>query len=646
MLSSGSGTGNTIIKSKMISRRMFLLTTAKAIVLVGVLGRLISLQINESTKYKTLSDKNRFREWKLAPERGVIKDYFDVEIASNRQVYQLHLIPENIRNINTLFFRLKSILDFDNKRLSSLKKKISKQKPWEPVIVSDNLTWSEFSKVNLFLHELQGVEPIVSIARVYNDNSSSHILGYVSQASAKDLKNRKYLEEMSVPGIAVGKTGLEKKLDQEIIGKVGFQRYEVNAFGKRIQQVKVDLGKSGKSFKTTLDLDIQKFTAELIKGKAASVCVMDIYSGDIVALVSSPFFDPNAFVHGVDKAYWESLISNKKKPLINKALSGLYPPGSTIKTIVALSALENKIVRPQQTVTCTGKIEMFGEKFHCWKKKGHGIMNMRSAIKRSCDVYFYEVARKLGVDRLSETAKRFGLGKKVLHNFVEERSGVVPSTSWKKKYIGQNWYLGETLHSGIGQGYFQSTPIQLCLMTAQIANGGFEIKPRILFDKKKDSLKNYLKFKNENPNLSIPTDLLVSNFDLKPLFKNQEHINFVKDAMYSSSNEPGGTSYRSRLEDKKFTFAGKTGSSQIKRFTEAQREAEVKQEDLEYKNRDHALFVAFAPVTNPQYAISVVVEHGGSGSKAAAPIAKQVIKKTIERHELRQKTINLGGEEI
>ncbi len=644
MLSSGSG--NTIIKSKMINRRMFLLTTAKAIVLVGVLGRLISLQINESTKYKTLSDKNRFREWKLAPERGVIKDYFDVEIASNRQVYQLHLIPENIRNINTLYFRLKSILNFDDKKISSLKKKISKQKPWEPVIVSDNLTWSEFSKVNVFLHELQGVEPIVSVARVYNDNSSSHILGYVSQASAKDLKNRKYLQDMSVPGIAVGKTGLEKKLDQEIIGKVGFQRYEVNAYGKRIQQVKVDLGKAGKSFKTTLDLEIQKFTADLIKDQAASVCVMDIFSGDIVSLVSAPFFDPNAFVHGVEKSYWESLISSKKKPLINKALSGLYPPGSTIKTIVALSALENKIVRPLQTVKCTGKIELFGEKFHCWKKKGHGTMNMRSAIKRSCDVYFYEVARKLGVDRLSETAKRFGLGQKVLSDFVEERSGVVPNTLWKKKFIGQNWYLGETLHSGIGQGYFQSTPIQLCLMAAQIANGGFEIKPRILFDKRRDNLKDYLKFKNENPNQPIPTDLLVSNFGLKPLFKNQEHINFIKDAMYSSSNEPGGTSYRSRLEDKRFTFAGKTGSSQVKKFTEAQREAEVKQEDLEYKNRDHALFIAFAPVSNPQYAISVVVEHGGSGSKAAAPIAKKVIKKTIERHELRQITNNLTGAAI
>ena len=224
--------------------------------------------------------------------------------------------------------------------------------------------------------------------------------------------------------------------------------------------------------------------------------------------------------------------------------------------------------------------------------------------------------------------------------------GVVPSTSWKKKNIGQNWYLGETLHSGIGQGYFQSTPIQLCLMTAQIANGGFEIKPRILFDKKNNNLKEYLKFKNENPKEALPVDLLVSNFELKPLFTNQENIKIIKDAMYSSSNEPGGTSYRSRLENKKFTFAGKTGSSQIKKFTEEQREAEVKQEDLDYKSRDHALFIAFAPVSDPKYAISVVVEHGGSGSKSAAPIAKKVIKKVIERHELRQSINHSSGETV
>ena len=644
MLSAGSG--NTVIKSKLISRRMFLLTIGKAIVVVGVLGRLISLQINESKKYKTLSDKNRFREWKLAPERGLIKDYFNKELASNRQVYQIHLIPENSLSIEQVFFRLKSILNLSDKKIFLLKKKIAKQKPWEPIIISDNLNWSEFSRINLFLHELQGVEPVVSVARVYQDNSSTHILGYVSQVSAKDLKNKKYLKEMSVPGMAVGKIGLEKRLDEKIIGEVGFQRYEVNAYGKRIKQIKVDPGKSGKSFKTTLDLEIQKYTAGILKDKAASVCVMDIYNGDVVSLVSSPTFDPNTFVHGVGKNYWENLINDEKKPLINKAISGLYPPGSTIKTIVALSALENNIVRPLKTVTCTGKIELFGEKFHCWKKKGHGIVNMRSAIKRSCDVYFYEIAKKLGVDRLSKTAKEFGLGKNVLKDFSEEKSGVVPSTDWKKKFIGQNWYLGETLHSGIGQGYFQSTPIQLCLMTAQIANGGFEIKPRIIFNKEKNNLKEYLKFKNENPNQPLPTDLLVSNFDLKPLFKNQENIKLIKDAMYSSSNEPGGTSYRSRLDDRRFTFAGKTGSSQIKKFTEAQREAEVKQENLDYKDRDHALFIAYAPVEDPKYAISVVVEHGGSGSKAAAPIAKKVIKKVLERHSLRQSILNQPGESI
>ncbi len=641
-----SNSGNTVIKSKLISRRMFVLTSAKVIVLVGVLGRLISLQINESKKYKTLSDKNRFREWKLAPERGLISDYFNNELASNRQVYQIHLIPENTQSIEEVFFRLKSILNMTDNRIFSLKKKIAKQKPWDPVIISDNLTWSEFSRVNLFLHELQGIEPIVSVARMYKDISSAHVMGYVSQVSAKDLEEKKYLRDMSVAGLTAGKTGLEKRLDEEIIGKVGFQRYEVNAFGKRIKQIQVDQGQSGKNFKTTLDLEVQKFTAEIIKDKAASVCVMDIYNGDIVSLVSSPTFDPNAFVHGIDKKYWNELISNQKKPLTNKAISGLYPPGSTIKTIVALSALENKIIRPLNTVKCTGKIELFGEKFHCWKKKGHGTMNMRSAIKRSCDVYFYELARKLGVDRLSETAKKFGLGKKVLNNFFEERAGVVPSTSWKKKYIGQSWYLGETLHSGIGQGYFQSTPIQLCLMTAQIANGGFEIKPRILFDKKNDNLKEYLKFKNENPKEALPVDLLVSNFELKPLFTNQENIKIIKDAMYSSSNEPGGTSYRSRLENKKFTFAGKTGSSQIKKFTEEQREAEVKQEDLDYKSRDHALFIAFAPVSDPKYAISVVVEHGGSGSKSAAPIAKKVIKKVLERHELRQSINHSSGETV
>ena len=639
------GSGNTVIKSKLISRRMFVLTAAKTIVFCGIFGRLVSLQINEATKYKTLSDKNRFREWKLAPQRGVIRDYFDKEIASNEKVYQLHITPENSPNLETLFFRLKTILNLSDKRIFYLKRKIAKQKPWEPIIVSDNLTWSEFSRINLFLHELPGVEPIVSVARQYPDTSTAHLVGYVSQVSQKDLQKKQYLKDMSV-GIAVGKTGLENKLDEDIIGKVGFQRYEVNAFGKRIKQIQVDPGESGKNYKTTVDLEVQKFTSEIIKDKAASVCVMDIYNGDIVTMASAPSYDPNSFVHGIDKKNWNELISNEKKPLNNKAIAGLYPPGSTIKIIVALSALENGIWNPKKYLNCSGVTELYGEKFHCWKKKGHGPMNMRSAIQRSCDVYFYEVARLLGVDRLSETAKKFGLGKKVLDGFIEERAGVVPSTAWKRKYIGKNWYLGETLHSGIGQGYFQSTPLQLCLMTAQIANGGFEIKPRVLVNDNKNNLREYIKYKNENPNEPLPIDMLVSNFDLNPLFRNQENINFVKDAMFAATNEAGGTSFRSRYNDQKFMFAGKTGSSQIKRFTELQRELEIKQKDIEYKDRDHALFVAFAPYSDPKYAISVVVEHGGTGSGSAAPIAKKVIKKVLERDSLRENVKSLMGEEI
>ena len=639
------GSGNTVIKSKLISRRMFVLTAAKTIVFCGIFGRLVSLQINEATKYKTLSDKNRFREWKLAPQRGVIRDYFNKEIASNEKVYQLHITPENSPNLETLFFRLKTILNLSDKRIFYLKRKIAKQKPWEPIIVSDNLTWSEFSRINLFLHELPGVEPIVSVARQYPDQSTAHLVGYVSQVSQKDLQKKQYLKDMSV-GIAVGKTGLENKLDKDIIGKVGFQRYEVNAFGKRIKQIQVDPGESGKNFRTTIDLEVQKFTSEVLEDKAASVCVMDIYNGDIITMASSPSYDPNAFVHGIDKKYWNDLISNDKKPLNNKAIAGLYPPGSTIKIIVALSALENDIWNPKKYVNCSGLTELYGEKFHCWKKKGHGPMNMRSAIQRSCDVYFYEVARLLGVDRLSETAKKFGLGKKVLDGFIEERAGVVPSTAWKRKFIGKNWYLGETLHSGIGQGYFQSTPLQLCLMTAQVANGGFEIKPRVIANDKKNNLREYIKYKNENPNEPLPIDMLVSNFDLNPLFRNQENINFVKDAMFAATNEAGGTSFRSRFNEQKFMFAGKTGSSQVKRFTELQRELEIKQKDIVYKDRDHALFVAFAPYSDPKYAISVVVEHGGTGSSAAAPIAKKVIKKVLERDQMRSNIQSLIGEEI
>tara|TARA_B100000700_G_C15035678_1_gene852680 strand:+ start:1059 stop:2987 length:1929 start_codon:yes stop_codon:yes gene_type:complete len=626
-------------KIKLIGRRMFVVSAAKAVVIFGIVGRLIYLQINESKKYKTLSDKNRFREWKFSPPRGLINDYYGKEIASNKQVFQLHIVPENSENLEILIFRLKNILSLSDKDIFKIKKKIASQKPWDPVIISDNLTWSEFSRINLFLHELQGAEPVVSVARLYVEPSSAHIVGYVSKASKKDLQTKEYLKNKIATGTRVGKTGIENKLDSEIIGDVGYKRYEVNAYGKRIKEISIDPGKSGKNFRTTLDLEVQKLASKLLEGKSGAVCVMDIYRGDIISMVSAPSFDPNEFVHGINRKNWDKLIKHRDKPLINKAIAGLYPPGSTIKTLAALSALENDIVNPKTAIRCTGSMELYGEKFHCWKKKGHGYMDMRDGIKQSCDIYFYEVARKLGIDRLSETAKKFGLGKDVLKGFIEERNGVVPNTTWKKKNIGKNWYLGETLHAGIGQGYWQSSPLQLCLMTAQIANGGYAIRPRIILDKDKDDFYDLDKFISDKKMFSDDVVSLyefIAKFRYKSLFKNPENIKFVQDALFGATNEPGGTSYGSRLTKEEFIFAGKTGTSQVKRFTALQRELEIKNEDLPFEERDHALFVAFAPYKDPRYSISVVVEHGGSGSKSAAPIAKKVIQKVLEKHSLRE----------
>jgi len=622
-------------KSRLINRRMFILSVAKISVFFALVARLFYLQISENIKYRSLSDKNRLREWKVVPQRGIIEDYFGNKVASNTQIFQLHMMPEDVPNFEVLFFKLSKIIKFDERKKRNLLKRLKKRKPWQPIIISDNLTWAEFSKLNVFLHELQGIKPVVSVARKYSeDGSGSHLIGYVSDVSQKDLKNSELLREINIPGLKTGKNGLEKSLNKEIIGTPGLQRFEVNAYGKRIKELKYIQGKAGTNYRLTIDQEVQKYTSELLKEKSGSVCVMDIFTGDIVAAVSSPTFNANEFVHGISEEYWNELIQNKKKPLINKSFAGLYPPGSTIKPIVALSALENDVISPKKIVRCTGKIEMYGQTYHCWKEKGHGYMALRSAIKQSCDVYFYEVARRLGVDRLSVTAKQFGLGKKVLNLINEEKSGIVPDTKWKLKHIGKGWVLGETLISGIGQGYFQSTPLQLCLMMSQLANGGYEIKPRIIDDK--HALQNVINaWREEFTNIN--NDINLNNPNLTKLYRNQENIKFVLDALYGATNEPMGTSYRSRLTKSEYIYAGKTGTSQIRRITAEERELKLKQKDLPYERRDHALFVAFAPYKNPRYAFSVVIEHGGSGSSSAAPIAKKVIKKVLERHQIRKK---------
>jgi penicillin-binding protein 2 len=644
----GGGEDSGFKKSNIVNRRMFIFAAAKAVIFCGIVGRLFSLQISENKKYLTLSDKNRLREARLPPVRGEFEDYFGNKIAKNLTVYQLHVVPEQVEDFKTLMVRLKDILNFSNNRLQELIKKKNKQKPWETLIVSENLTWDEFTKINFYLHELSGARPVLTVGRNYPYNETyTHVLGYVSQASVEDLISNETIKQRNVPGLRVGKTGLEKALENELIGTNAIQRFEVNAYGKRINQIDFQEGKQGKTIKLTIDTEIQKYTHKLLNEKAGSISIMDIYTGEIIAMNSSPSFDPNLFLYGIEKNKWKEIQKDPLKPLLNKTVSGLYSPGSTIKPIVALSALENHVISPGFTVNCRGHkhpLELYGMKYHCWKKQGHGYMSLKNAIKQSCDRYFYEAARLLGVDRLNETAKKFGLGNVVLGEHFNEKKGVIPSTKWKKEVIGQNWYLGETLINGIGQGYIQTTPLQLCLMTAQLANGGHKIYPKIISDNEEsiESIKQKMKFASENNEknsklLSVPEKLFNTNEKkYHALYRNKENVKFVLDAMFRSTNEVYGTSFSSRIEDPKYQFAGKTGTAQVKKITKEERELNLKTSQIPYKERDHAWYVAFGPYNNPRYAVSILIEHGGSGSATAAPIAKKLFKFVIDRHELRE----------
>ena len=478
-----------IRKTDVINRRMFIIGAAKIIIFTGIIARLFSLQVNENKKYLTLSDKNRIREWKLPPTRGDIVDYFGNVIAGNLKVYQLHIIPEQVENFNYLISRLKILLNLSDKKIDKIVKLKNKLKPWDSIIVSENLSWSDFLKINNFLYDLVGVKPVMTISRNYPfSDVYTHILGYVSQPNEEEILANEIVQERFVTGMKIGKLGLEKTLENYLIGSNAIQRYEVNAYGKRINQLEHQKGSQGLRIRLTVDTQIQKACGKLLNNRAGSISVMDIYTGDVIAMYSSPSYDPNKFLFGISNDDWSLIRNNPLKPLINKTLSGLYSPGSTIKPIVALSALENKIVSPNFKVKCTGKMELFGQTFHCWKEKGHGFMSLKNAMKQSCDTYFYEVARLLGVDRLKVTAEKFGL-KKVLGDYFDyEKSGLFPNTKWKKNNLGKGWVLGETLITGIGQGYTQTTPLQLCLMTAQIANGGYSIKPRIVVNNNPMSL--------------------------------------------------------------------------------------------------------------------------------------------------------------
>jgi penicillin-binding protein 2 len=583
-------------KISIINRRKAILTTAKY-TFFGLIGlRLLWLQVFQKNKYSILSDRNRFKEWKIAAERGLILDRFNNKIAENRQLYRIALIKGDVTDLDFVLITLNKFLRLDSEIIEKTKTDFTKLRKFQPYVINKNLTWAEFSKINSNLFILNGVQPFISMERHYNyPYEFAHVLGYVGVPNENDLQNQKD-DLFRTPGIKIGKLGIEKILNRELIGTPGFTRFEVNAAGRAVRTVEFVDGVSGNALKTSLDLELQKLTYQKFGRYAGSAIAMDIKTGEVLACVSTPSFDTNKFAFGITQPEFNELLKNERKPLINKFLSGQYSPGSVVKPIIALAALENKIVDQDYTHFCSGKIELYGQEFYCWKDGGHGKINLKDAIKKSCDIYFYEVARLLGVDRLAETIRKFNFGQTTLKDFDEEKKGLVPDTKWKKNILGKPWLLGETLITGIGQGYILATPMQICKSMAELANGGYVVNPTFYLDEK--------------------SKLSRMDFDT-------ENIKIVNEALVAATNEPGGTSYSSRLIGK-LKFAGKTGTSQVTKLTIKDREDNANPNSREYKYRDHSLFAGFGPIEEPKYAIAVVAEHAGPGSRVAAPIASSM----------------------
>jgi len=592
-------------KSKTISRRAFVLTSFKFIFFVAIVSRLFYLQVVKKDNFIVKSDKNRFRKWKLTPSRGSILDKNDNIIADNFQVFKIAIIPKEIKSLNFFFSSLSKVISLSVSEIAFYKKKYSLHNKNLPFVFDKNLSWSEFSKLNYSIQNLEGAQPFVSYERTYiYPYEFSHILGYVGTPNKKDLNSLDLLYQ-DVPNLKIGKIGLEKNTNQNLLGIPGFATYEVDAYGRRVKQIIKENSIDGATIRTTIDKDIQIFAYEQLKNNAGSIVVMDMY-GNVLCCVSSPSYNPNKFTYGMSRKEYKLLLEDEKKPLINRTLTATYSPASTFKMIVALSALENKVITKNFRHTCKGKVELYDQKYHCWKDRGHGRINLSSAIKESCDIYFYEVARLLGIDRLQKTAFRFGFGNYVFQNFFEEKKGLIPSTLWKQETLGKPWYLGETIISGIGQGYVRTTNAQLCKMITQLANGGHQIKPTFL----------------KKNNLILG----------KKIIEDDKHLELLLDSLFEATNKLGGTSYSSRIAGK-MNFAGKTGTAQVRRISDSQRKRNLKNKDLPWKFRDHSLFVGYGPTTNPKYGISVIIDHGGSGSAVAAPIARNVMKKIFDQEK-------------
>jgi penicillin-binding protein 2 len=600
--------------TKLISRRALLLGGGQAALLATLIGRMYFLQVVESDKYATLADQNRINLRLLPPPRGRILDRNGIPLAVNQQNYRVLVVAEQADDIGDTLDLLANIVPIGDRERARIVRETEKRRSFVPVMVRENLTWEEMSRVEINTPDLPGVMIDVGQSRDYPlKELGAHILGYVSAVSEADLQGSSD-PLLELPGFRIGKAGVEKVYDMALRGKGGTSQVEVNAVGRVIRELSRDEGQAGADLKLAIDLELQKYAMGRMSEESASLALIDVHTGEVLVLASTPSFDPNAFNRGLTGDEWKDLTGNVRAPLTNKAIAGQYAPGSTFKLMTALAGLESNSITADTKVFCPGQWTIGNATLHCWKPQGHGTMDLLEAIKHSCDVYFYEVARRTQFERIAEMAKRFGLGEPTGLDLPGERGGTIPNKAWKAANLGQPWYPGETPINGIGQGYVTATPLQLAVMTARIANGGYGVTPHLAQDELIDGKLKPRKA-SDWPDLGISSNSL----------------NLVRRGMQMVVNEQGGTAFAERITDPTMAMAGKTGSAQVRRVTAHEHEIHMKVESLPWKERDNALFVAYAPVSAPKYAIGICVEHGMHGASAAGPIARDVMIKAQRR---------------
>lgn len=590
-------------KGKVLIRRSLIMALIKFLLLMVIIARLYYLQVYQADRYKTLADENRISTRLLVPPRGIIFDRNGVTIASNQQNFQALIVAEQAPNVQETLDAFKKIMPLSEAEEERIKKDLKRNRSFVPIKIRDNLSWEEVSRIQLNAPDLPGIVIDEGLTRYYPFGAGmAHILGYVSSVSDKDVKDDPLLE---VPGFKIGKSGIEKYLEKALRGESGNLKLEVNAYGRIMKEIERVDGIPGKDVQLTIDSRLQQKAFELFGEESGAAVLLDVHTGEILAFVSAPSFDPNMMTQGLSTEDWNALLHNERNPLTDKAISGQYSPGSTFKMIVALAALEAGVIKPETRTYCAGKMFLGNHAFHCWKKEGHGHLNVVEALQHSCDIFFYETAQKLGIEKIADMARRFGLGSKINIGLENEKAGLIPDKEWKLRRFGEPWQQGESLISGIGQGYILTTPLQLATMTARLVNGGYEIKPTFL--KVSDGEKSKIR-----------------KIDVSPT-----NLELIKEGMYAVVNKPGGTAWRSQFDYHGQRMGGKTGTTQVRRITMKERREGIKKEsELPWRLRNHALFVGYAPHDNPKYAVAVLVEHGG-GSSVAAPLAGKILREAV-----------------